>query len=196
MKRSLIALILAVLSSAIFSAPKAQADATPGWLIQPSLIYYFYTEGGSPPYQQNSTETRELGDLLFGYSFGTIFLGANYNYDAILKSSATTSTDSFSSIGGDLGLITDNIFLFFTYYFSSTSATQQGTSNEVDFNKGTGFQVKLGYMFDVGSGWALGPALTYKSLTYAAYASGPNSGQSTSFTYTTMVPEATIRYRF
>ncbi len=182
----------------VFSAPQARADVTPGWLIQPSLMYYFKTEGGNPPNNASTTETRELGDILLGYTFGNIFLGANYNYDAIILSGNTTSTDSFQSIGGDLGIMTDNIFLFFTYYFSSTAATGQGLPNngEVDFNKGTGYQVKLGYMFDVGSGWSLGPAITYKSLTYAAFASGVNSGMSTSFTFTTLVPEATIRYRF
>jgi hypothetical protein len=196
MKNSFIALALVVFSSAFFSTSELRADTAPGWLIQPSLIYYFTTEGGNPPNQQNTTVTRELGDFLLGYSFGTIFLGANYNYDAIVTAGNSTTTDSFSSIGADLVLLTDNIFLFFTYYFSSTGAINQGAANETDFNKGTGYQLKLGYMFDVGSGWSLGPALTYKSLTYAAFANGPNSGQSTSYTYTTLVPEATIRYRF
>jgi len=168
------------------------SDGSNGWLIQTGGIYYFTTEGGNPPYSPNTTITRQLINFLVGYHFNLFFLGANYNYDSIVTSGNTTNTDSFRSFGGDLGLMTDNVYLLFTYYFNSSATTGAGTTSNRDLNNGTGYQISLGYNFDMGSGFGIGPALTYKSLTYSSL----SSGASTSFTYTTLVPEANIRYTF
>ncbi len=191
--------ILSISQSALAygSYRSSYGDGSNGFLLQLDGIYYFTTEGGNPPNNANTTVTRQLIDGLFGYHFNLFFLGANYSYDAIVTAptNSTTTTDSFRAYGGDLGLMTENVYLLFTYYFNSygtVNGGKPGAGAVTDFNNGTGYQITLGYNFDVGSGFGVGPSLAYKSLTYSSF----SSGASTSFTYTTLVPEVNIRYTF
>ena len=170
------------------------SDGGNGWIVQGSGIYYFTTQGGNP----NTTITREILGGLAGYHFNLFFVGANYDYDSIVTSGGgnPTSTDSFRSFGGDIGLMTDNIYLLFAYYFSSIGTIRGGTpagpNGPIDYNNGNGYQIKLGYNINVGSGFGVGPSLVYKNLTYNNLA----SGGATSYTFATLVPQVDLRYSF
>jgi hypothetical protein len=170
------------------------SDGSNGFMLEANGIYYFTTEGGNPPNNPNTTVTRELLDALFGYHFNLFFIGANYSYDAIVTSgnNSATSTDSFRGYGADFGIITQGVELIFTYYFMGNGTRLGGIPGSVvDYTNGSGYQIRLGYLFDVGSGWAIGPSLTYKSLTYST-----TNNISANFTYTTLVPEASVKYNF
>ena len=200
MKKLLLSLLLAFVFTIISTAQDAQAysyhggggSSENGWVLGLDGLYYFYTQQTS---STTITNTREVINPNLGYHFNMLYIGAAYDYDAFIQAQTNqpTLTSSFRSWGAAVGLMTDNVYLRFTYFFSSIGTLNAGGNpgTSQDLTNGSGYQIELGYMFDLGSNFKLGPDLTYKILTYntISYASG-------SETWTMFLPHLNIEYHF
>jgi len=179
--------VAAFIFSLVSMAAEARGGSSGGdeWVFNPAFMYLYSntTDGGS-----TSTTSRVLADISLGYKFSSpIYLGGLYSYDSTsTTSSSSTTTDTFGSYGPSLGLLTDNVYLIFTYFVASTETTSNHS-----YSSGSGFQVVLGYKFDMGSSWGLGPQVNYRSLAYT------KDGNSTvDHHYTTLLPYVSLWFTF
>jgi hypothetical protein len=162
-----------------------------GWQVDPSLMYYFWTTSSNNN-APTTTNSRTLAKIDVGYHWGLFHLAGEYNYDQFQLSGGgnPTSSNIYNSYGLLVGLETDTLYLNFTYFIGSTFNQNQGLPSAFNYNNGNGFQVALGYMMDIGSGWSVGPEMDYRSLSY------PSQSNQPSYTFTTLAPYITFRYKF
>jgi hypothetical protein len=164
-----------------------------GWLVMPQGIYYFTNE--TQP-GTNTSINRYIFDGSVGYHFPLFYVGLEFNYDVIATTSNgnPNSTDSYKSYGAQAGIMSGGWMLLGSYFFLGSGVQNGGTTTEVDYSTGTGFQILGGYLFDVGSGFSIGPEFLYRSLTYTARADGKSTGLN--YTFSTMVPQIGVKYMF
>jgi hypothetical protein len=201
MKKGLIGLALLSLSIIGFSQQSlarsygGYSGGGDGWTAFLSGIYYFTsTTTGSPGV--TTTQTRTVLTPAVGYHFNTFFFGATYDYDTLSTATTNqpTTTNSFRSYGAMAGVMTDNVYLTVTYFFSTIGTLNAGAvpaSQTVDVSNGSGYQAELGYMFNLGGNFYLGPAINYKSLSYSNYGT-----LSQTYTFASFTPRIVLKYNF
>jgi len=202
MNRSLLLITVLILSS-LFTSSKSSAYGSysrsssfggdgVGWLVMPQGIYYFTndTQGTT-----NNSTNRYIFDASAGYHFELFYLGAEFNYDLIQTSSSGNPTNSnvYKSYGVQVGIMTGGWMLLGSYFVLST-ATSNVSGSPVDYTGGTGYQILGGYLWDIGSGFNIGPEFLYRSLTYTSRADGKPIGSN--YTFSTMAPQIGVKYMF
>ncbi len=161
-----------------------------GWQFMPSVMYLYESTKDSGTTTQTS---RLLGNLDLGYVFqgSPFYLGVTYDYDSKTNSGSNSDKDTYGSYGGSLGLVTENIFMIFSYYFSSQYDRVRGNTT-TSFTGGSGFSVALGYLFEVASSVSIGPELIYREVKY----SKTSTGATADLTYDTVLPYLAINFMF
>lgn len=179
-----IGMFLILLISILSFAPLANAagGSRQGWKIDPAVMYLYQSQTNSG---STTTSNRYLADLGLGYVFNSpLYLGALYSYDNTTTTGAgITSKDVYTSYGPSIGLVTENIYMTFTYFISSQYDT--GSSTTTSYTNGNGYQLSLGYMFSLGSSSYVGPQFSYRSLHYTQRS---NPSGSVDYTYATLLP--------
>lgn len=203
MKQTLLLVSILFIFSMLLETPKANAYGSyrsssfssdgEGWLVMPQGIYYFNTINQN---NGNNTVNRYVFDGSAGYHFQLLYLGAEYTFDQQQTSSNgnPTSTNTYKSYGAQIGIMSGGFQLLGTYYVGSAATDSGGTANAVDYVNGTGFQINVGYLFDIGSGFSVGPEFLYRSLTYTSRADG--KAMTGNYNFTTFIPEAGVKYMF
>jgi len=122
---------------------------------------------------------------LIGYKFGSgLLVGANYNTaNTPYNKTATASTSSeqkytkSSEYGASIGYFSGQFRIIGSYLFAGTMDSRDfeadntgvATVDLTQHNKGgTGYQVIMGYDIPLGTTLAIGPTLTYRSMTYTS----------------------------
>lgn len=113
---------------------------------------------------EGDSETKSMvthGDVNLGYIFSSgIYLGAFYGSK---NQETDTTKPKGTHYGATLGLISGGWF-FNAHYL--TGGKWGETSNDTNWDEGTGAQADIGYMMRVTGPLFLGLHLTYRSITY------------------------------
>jgi hypothetical protein len=119
----------------------------------------------------------------FGYVFSNnFFFGLGYNFYQVKGSRDATSSDSGvdrtiskTELGPTIGYVSSGWRFLLTYYMAGEKKTDQkyadtsGTVSEdssLKLTKISGYQLLIGYGFQVSGSFELGPSLVYRSVTY------------------------------
>ena len=150
MKKCVLVVLLMVLGNA------GSAQAAEGLVFSPT---FFYRSEETKVGTSVSERTDTLMDARLGYSLASgLYLGAIYAMD---NRDFGSNEAKRTSYGATVGYYQGSWALFFHYFLSSKN--QFGSS---DAYEGTGIQFDFGYYFTVGSGFSVGPQLSYKAFTY------------------------------
>jgi hypothetical protein len=115
-----------------------------------------------------SRETRI--DLRLGLLSDGFFIGALVNSETVDNGGGTT--EKGSGIGPSIGLIMHGFNLIATYHALMVEREYKQTSSTTKRKDGSGLQVDLGYSMDIGSGFGLGPQISWRSIEYKKHVSG------------------------
>jgi hypothetical protein len=163
---------------------KARAQvggSSEGWKLTPAIMYEIWDDSKSGGSETNTT--RLLGDLSLGYQFDSLlYLGGIYDYDQTQTTGGSTSTATTNSYGPSLGLVSDNLYLIFSYLLGGNRVESNGSS--ITYTGTSGYIVSLGYKFATGGSWGIAPQLSYRSLHYNSV----DPGASADVTHTTLLP--------
>ncbi len=193
--RNLRSILSLVILTVFLVAPKANAMASyssggsSGFKIKPDIMYLYDYQGGTNG--SGITTTRLLGNLSLGYVFADspFYLGGIYSYDSKSSTGNSQQKDTFNSYGLTVGLLTDNVYMLFSYFLSSQYDQIPSTGGSTtSYTSGSGFQVALGYLFTISSGVQIGPELDYRSLSYTQIKNPNGTTGSASLTANTLVP--------
>jgi hypothetical protein len=186
-------LLLKIFCSVVIfvAASAAFAEGSAGIHFLPKLMYMINNTNNNG---STSNSSRILADGGLGYKFmSPLYIGAQYGYDSTSTTSGGTTTATYSGYGPSVGLMTDNVDFIFTYYVSSQF---QNTSGSTTTYTGNGWQLDFAYLFPIGGKATLGPALSYRSLTYTTVQPAVGPSTSTNYTYTTLLPYIALNIAF
>lgn len=142
-----------------------------------------------------------------GYVWQGFLLGGTYNYYNVRSSRPRTDdyeglnevTDK-QELGATIGYLASHMRYTFTYFFSANKTVTQkytdATSGDVTTDEtykntgGSGYQVAVGYDFNLGAGWGISPTLIYRNVTYSKQSFTVRTGTSTPYETTTLQTKA------
>lgn len=107
----------------------------------------------------------------FGYVLSTapLYLGGTYDYED-LSGSNVTGKYTQTAYGLTVGMMTQNLYLLASYLLSGQYDSKD-TGSTLVYKKGSGFLVRLGYGFDLGT-VTVGPEIAYRSIKFTEQTSG------------------------
>lgn len=141
------------------------------------------------------------------YVWNRVLLGATFNYYNVRSSRPRTEdlegmkevTDK-QELGPTLGFLGGRWRLTATYFLTATKTLTQKytdqvtgavTTDETRKNKGgSGYQVAVGYDFQLGAGVGISPTLIYREVRYAKQSYTVRTGTGTPYTTTELRTEA------
>ncbi len=160
-----------ILISILSSTAYADVVFTPSWFY----MKYEVETGGT-----TSESELTIYNIKLGKSFANgIYVGGVYDTEEI-------NDDERTSIGLSGGYIKNGWNFHLTYFLKSeyTSGTSEFT--------GTGFNVEVGHVFDVGA-WGIGPTLTYRTFTYDEV---DGASLAEDVEYNRILPYLTFQFKF
>jgi len=134
------------------------AHAQTGLMFSPSYMFWSYED------KSNGSTIAEVTaqhlDVRLGYIMqGGIYAGGLYSN----MNREDSSTDrKRTSYGASLGIVYNQFFIIGHYLLSSEYETASGTTLE----DGTGFQIDIGYLFNVTGSFYAGPQVAIKNIDY------------------------------
>jgi hypothetical protein len=160
--------------------------------LTPDNVAQKVKKGSSGLTDSDTSSNTLTSDVLFGYNFGSFYLGA------ILESQGTTnksgSNPSGSAAGASLGFFSGP-FVFMAHYFAQATY-KTGDSAGSNYGSGSGFGADVGFMVPMTSNFVMGANLAYRSLTYKMYDNGTTEFTDISNAVSTIEPRLTFGFIF
>ena len=126
----------------------------------PALFYDLLDEDNTNMGLGSSELTKTYYDLRLGYTLtNKVYVGGIYAKET--RDSGSNEVERTSS-GASLGYMGSHWFLMGHYFFQS----EQRLSATSTLKEGSGFQVDLGYLFNISSSFKMGPQISHKSFSY------------------------------
>jgi len=167
--------VLSILLSPMAWGQSAGGSAG-GLYVRESLLYTHSTSsdantgGAGSDTSQNILTSTSLGYVAFDW----LYLGVTWNYykesdNLTDNTGANQTTDTtFNEYGPTVGYIDSNWNILGTWFLL---ADKQWTVNNAAGNNaygrtGGGFMIDLGYRFDLGGSFQVGPSLKYRNITW------------------------------
>ncbi|PIT99220.1 MAG: hypothetical protein COT74_09430 [Bdellovibrionales bacterium CG10_big_fil_rev_8_21_14_0_10_45_34] len=157
-----------------------------GFVISPAATYIMDKQEVT---QSGTTSTADLtyffADIRAGYVMPNgLYLGGVYAADTISSRSGNTTTETkINAMGPTVGYVAENFSVLGSYHLSST----REVGNTAKYESGSGFQVDLGYRFNISS-FAFGPHISYRQLKYTKLTSSGTEISGATGTFTTLYP--------
>ena len=141
-----------------------------------------------------ATSTRLGANISFGYILpaAPLYLGAMYDYED-LSGSNITGKYTQTGYGLTVGMMTQNLYLLANYILSAQYDSKDTGSTTV-YKKGSGFLVRLGYGFDLGT-ITVGPEIAYRSIKYTERTSG-SATTTVDITLDSILPYFNATFKF
>lgn len=167
--------------------------------------------GGSPVSNGSIDTESGLGvdsRTTLGYVWQNILIGITYNYynlsSSLPAASAAnlghTTTTKRYELGPTLGYFLGNWRFAFTYFMDATKTVEykafdptgvDSTDNIYQNTGASGYQLAVGYDFNIGAGFGISPTLVFQQLSYSKQSMTDNiAGSSDSYTSQTLQTKA------
>lgn len=158
-------ILVALMGFVVGFSSSAQAQSI---FFGPSFLYTTSTSNneGTETEQTRMDYDIKLGALLSS----SIYVGGIYaqsNFESQTGSSVTEQTRT--SYGASVGYMQPAGWFVIGHYFITSEFERSSTVTD---QGGSGFQLDIGYLFDLGSSITLGPQISYKTFTYTERDSG------------------------
>jgi hypothetical protein len=142
-----------------------------------------------------------------GYVYESFLLGLTYNFYSV--SSSHPRTDDYEGLkevtdktefGATVGYLAGHMRFQFTYFFTADKTFTQkytdATSGDVTTDEthkntgGKGYQLAVGYDFQLGAGFGVSPTLIYKTIEYSKQSYEVRTGTGTPYETTKLQTKA------
>lgn len=151
----------------------------PAVMFRPALMYTSSVsdDGKFANPNQNTKRTTTRTDLIVGLGYrmaNGLYLGVTYysgsspQKQEVGGAATYDFTETWTSYGPSVGYVGTNFFVTGTYHFSPQS-TYATSSTTTTFTGGTGYQIDVGYEFDLTDTITVGPQFTYYVASYKRY---------------------------
>lgn len=159
-KKTVIKAVFAVLAAGTFST-QALAQQI---VFSPGLFYHASEETNTGT---DSERTQTFYDIKLGVTLSNnIYLGAIYASDTEDVGSGDIARTSY---GATVGYMQPSGWYLLGHYFISSEVEFSGGG---EYGDGSGFQFDVGYMFQFGNSFYVGPQLSYKTFEYGEATAG------------------------
>ena len=142
-----------------------------GYLLMPSFTYIDVDEDNEVPGGATAANDYRRGVTLFDAKLGHTFRGGFYvgvmYANELHGISDIDLANTRESFGVSAGFLKGGWSVIATYFFHSRQLIEPDTEPYVEYDDGQGFQIELGYHFQVNSFLHIGPTIAYKNFTYA-----------------------------
>ena len=180
--RSLILSVFAVL----FIAPKAQAQ----WLFSPTFTYEsseVKPDSGAATKQTFTAIHARVGYILSN----RFYVGGIYEQET--WNSGGTFSPKITGFGPSVGYVSEKGFNVILHYLYGAQYEQSTTFKRT---AGAGPQIDVGYSFELNSTFALGPQITYRSVTFSKSETNGVENDDDKITYTDLRPMIALFVKF